>query len=321
MIDQFTEAFEGVRRSFEAGRLAHAYVIVGSPQGEGRSMAEAILRLLFCTDDKKPCGACAGCLSVAAREHPDVLWLEPESKSRVITVEVMRGLLRMAAQTSFSGGWKAAVLLDADRINDDAANMFLKTLEEPSRRTLFLLVSASPQKLLPTIVSRCQRLLVSTEPEALPRDVQEAVLAILRRSAAGAVLDGLACAGAMKAILDAAKKRFEDEEDERATREKIDDDDIPAARARARYIGFRTLIVRLIEAWHRDVLLCAVGADAGLLNLQGERAALERHAAALGYGGAVQGLRGVLNLQRQLDRLTPQDYPPFEAFFVARAAA
>ena len=81
--------------------------------------------------------------------------IEPEKKSRVIAVDAVRALNHRIQTSSFAGGWKVAVIKYADRLNDQAANAFLKTLEEPPARTLLLLLTDAPQSLLPTVVSRC----------------------------------------------------------------------------------------------------------------------------------------------------------------------
>ena len=93
------------------------------------------------------------------RTHPDIHWLFPEKKSRIVSVEaVHEKFIDPMSQTSFSGGWRVGVLVGADRLNPAGANAFLKTLEEPPARTLFLLLTDAPEQLLPTIISRCQRI-------------------------------------------------------------------------------------------------------------------------------------------------------------------
>ena len=158
---QENEAFEIVRRSFRAGRLPHAYLVVGAPRGASGAFARRVSALLLCEKGPAaaPCGACDACGRVERGAHPDVFAIEPEKKSRVVPIETMREqFLPWAAQKSFAGGWKVGVVLFADRLRVEAANAFLKTLEEPPEDTLFLLVTDQPDSLLPTILSRCQRL-------------------------------------------------------------------------------------------------------------------------------------------------------------------
>ena len=162
---QEDRAFDIVRTSLRNGRLPHAYVLVAPPRGAGGAFARRVCSLLLCERGPAaaPCGECDGCVRAARGTHPDVRTLEPEKKSRVIGIDAMRGsFLPWAAEKSFDGGWKIGVVLFADRLNDASSNAFLKTLEEPPENTLFLLATDQPDALLPTILSRCQRLDLST---------------------------------------------------------------------------------------------------------------------------------------------------------------
>jgi len=149
--------FAMVRRAIEIGHPAHGYLIAGPVRGAAMTFAERILQTLFCREAVRPCGACEGCRRVMARLEPDIHWIFPEKKSRVISVEQMRqALIREVTQTALSGGWKAGVLVGADRMNEASANTFLKTLEEPPKHAIFILATSEKHKILPTILSRCQ---------------------------------------------------------------------------------------------------------------------------------------------------------------------
>ena len=117
------------RHSFEAERLAHAYLVVGDPAGNGERFYHQAASLLLCEEKgaAAPCGKCSNCVRVQRRTHPDVVMIEPEKKSRVIAVDAVRALNHRIQTSSFAGGWKVAVIKYADRLNDQAANAFLKT--------------------------------------------------------------------------------------------------------------------------------------------------------------------------------------------------
>ncbi len=137
-----------IAKAIQDGRPAHGYLVVGGVRGQARELALAVLKDLF-----------PGVGEEGLKTHPDIHWLYPESKSRLITVESMHAkLIDPMEQTAFAGGWKAGVVVGADRLQPVSANAFLKTLEEPPPKTVFLLLTASPEQLLPTIVSRCQRI-------------------------------------------------------------------------------------------------------------------------------------------------------------------
>ncbi len=134
-----------LRRAHEQNRLAHAYLISG-PRGSGkRALAAEITSLVNGT---KP----ADVFSTAARE---VFVAEPESKSRRIVVEQVRNLEHSLHLRAPDGCRKVAIISEADRLQPQAANAFLKTLEEPPENSLLLLLSALPEVLPDTILSRC----------------------------------------------------------------------------------------------------------------------------------------------------------------------
>ncbi len=138
-----------VSRAIDAGRPARGYLIEGEVRGNCAELTRRILEKLF-PDEKA---------QVVSGSHPDIVSLEPEGKSRVITVDSMRRLIvEPMAATAFSGGWKVGVINGADRLRQEAANAFLKSLEEPTPNTMYLLLTDRPDALLPTVISRTQRI-------------------------------------------------------------------------------------------------------------------------------------------------------------------
>jgi DNA polymerase-3 subunit delta' len=95
---------------------------------------------------------------VEAGAHADLRWVRPESKTRIITIAQVRELMREIQLKPAEGNYKVAVMVEADRMTLEAANAFLKTLEEPPPRSVLILLSTEPQRLPETIVSRCLRL-------------------------------------------------------------------------------------------------------------------------------------------------------------------
>jgi len=150
-------------QSHREGRLAHAYLITG-PAGSGKAdLAAKLINLVNFTDAR----------SLDDIEDSHVHIVRPEMKSRRISVDTMRELERriyMAAPKSLT---KVGVVVDADRMNPQASNAFLKTLEEPPVRSLILLLTAAPEQLLDTILSRCIRipLIFTGEVERTPNEL------------------------------------------------------------------------------------------------------------------------------------------------------
>ena len=192
---EVAEAYSLISRAIDAGRPAHGYLIVGDVRGNGLELATMILCKLFPGDRAL----------LASRSHPDVAWLEPQGRSRTIKVErgkeddgpgMRDGIVEPMSVTSFGGGWKVGVISGADRMQVEAANAFLKTLEEPPPKTLFLMMTDQPDAVLPTIVSRSQRIDLPLPSGILEGDDYEEV------ADAFAAKDAAALAAKLKALKD-----------------------------------------------------------------------------------------------------------------------
>jgi DNA polymerase III subunit delta' len=155
----FAPACAEVQTAFAAGRLAHGLVIHEDPGAGGREFARWIAQLVNCRERARaPCGECQECRWVATGQHPDLTLVSPEEDSVQILIEQVRALVADLALTAHGSGYKIAIIAPADAMNINAANALLKTLEEPPARTLLLLVTSQPSRLLATVRSRCSRL-------------------------------------------------------------------------------------------------------------------------------------------------------------------
>jgi DNA polymerase-3 subunit delta' len=314
------EAFEELRRGFESDRLAHAYVVEGAPRGAAQRLAEKIMSLVHCEALDKPCGACRACVQVARHTHPDVLWIEPQSKARQILIKEVRAIQQRLAQTSLTSAWKGCVLVAADRLTDAAANAFLKTLEEPAGRSLLLLLSANPQYLLPTIASRCQYLRVSEDEETEQDPWSRRVVEVLAQAALpdlgrrgkdgapravfalGSAAGVAAILAEMKATVAAEVREEESAEATEAEKETLE------ARIEARYRERRADCMRALLLWYRDVFLLACGGAERHVHYRGHVERLRRAAAARSYRQALRDVQTAERLHRQLDRQIPEGF-------------
>ena len=305
--DSVHTALEQLRQSLDGGRLAHAYIIAGPVRGAASQVLEKFLPTLFCQGVIKPCGDCAECRRVAAHAHPDILRLEPESKSRVIIIgeqgeeEGIRKVLRFISLTPFIGPWKVCVILDADRMNAAAANALLKTLEEPPPASLIFLLVESPQALPATIISRCQRIAVSADATAEEEPWRAPLLEWLRAGpATDPLLTGVR-AGRLGQILDAERERVADAESETAKEEGLDKEVI-AARVGARYRAVRATLLKELLLWHRDVLLRVLAVAGGDFHFDAEAEAQRRQAASLTPAAALADVRRLEKLVQRLEQ-------------------
>jgi DNA polymerase III subunit delta' len=167
-----------LQRSLERGRLAHGYLFTGEQLDELETLARTLAKTLNCLQPVQKgstaidcCDRCANCKKIDLENHPDVFWVRPESKLRLIKIGQItrredspdRVLLDAVNLKPSESRYKFAVIAAADRMNDQAANALLKTLEEPPQNSVLVLLSTEPQRILETILSRCLRLSFSGE--------------------------------------------------------------------------------------------------------------------------------------------------------------
>lgn len=153
------------------GSLPGAYLFTG-PEGVGKGMAARVLAKALNCQEEKPdsCDVCQSCLKIDKMQHPDVWFLDFESSE--IKIEYIRQLQRDISLRPYEGKKKVFIINNAHNLNAESSNAFLKTLEEPPKNSVIILVTAKPQLLFPTIVSRCQTIRFY----AFPRPMLENIL-------------------------------------------------------------------------------------------------------------------------------------------------
>lgn len=156
-----------LHRSLLRDRLGHAYLFHGDSLEVLEAVAGELSAAVNClappelTPSGRPaaaCGACSSCRRIRDGLHPDLHWLRAESKMQIIRADQVRELIGAVQLKPSEATLKVGVLVGADRLHPTAANAFLKTLEEPPSRSLLILLSTEPDRILETILSRCLRL-------------------------------------------------------------------------------------------------------------------------------------------------------------------
>ena len=173
--DALIAAFD---RAVRRGRLAHAYLFAGPPGVGKRLFALELAKAILCENPPEgmleACDRCAACVQVEAGTHPDFFATGRPEEKLEFPIEVMRELCRNFSLKSARGRGKVAIIDDADDLNEESANCFLKTLEEPPPRSVLLLIGTDADRQLPTIVSRCQVVRFNPLPEALVAELLRA---------------------------------------------------------------------------------------------------------------------------------------------------
>lgn len=142
-------------------RVGHAYLIAGPERIGKMTMARTFSQALNCTADhgQRPCGECRACRLIAQDKHPDVRVILPEVSERgaqSIKIDQIRRLQQDLSLSAYEARYKIALLKRFDTANLNAANAFLKTLEEPPSNVILMLTATDSDTLLPTINSRCR---------------------------------------------------------------------------------------------------------------------------------------------------------------------
>jgi len=171
-----------LERSLGRGRIAHAYLFAG-PDGVGKEKAAlALAQALNCPEaSPAPCGSCSTCRRIGEGLHPDVRRVAPAGNS--IKIDQIRALGQEAYYRPLEGRRKVYLIAEAHKMTEEAANSFLRLLEEPPPYALFILLTSQPDSLLPTILSRCQLVPFFPLPLSLLRDKLERELGLARERA------------------------------------------------------------------------------------------------------------------------------------------
>jgi DNA polymerase-3 subunit delta' len=261
-----TAALGYLRRAHEQKRLAHAYLISGPPGSGKREVAAELASIVNGTDP-------ADIFSTNARE---IFLAEPESKSRRIIIEQIRELEHALRMQVSNGRRKVAIISEADRLQPQAANAFLKTLEEPPRNSLLLLLSALPEALPDTILSRCISipLAMSSGGKTLVRERE--ILELLSEIAVEktwGVQTAYRMARGLQDLLGEIREEIRSQNAEALNKEELryrnstdgawldERADYYKALSESAYIQRRSELIEIFFGWWSDVLRASSGVD------------------------------------------------------------
>ena len=150
IVDHFNKAIK-------TDHLSHAYIFTGQ-EGVGKALfAKEFAKALNCKNNENDsCNSCTDCNRIEMLNHPDVFWIEREEKAKFIKIENIRNLQNSVRLSPLESDYKIFIIKEADKMNEEASNSLLKTLEEPSPNTIIILIANTMTPIKDTIRSRCQ---------------------------------------------------------------------------------------------------------------------------------------------------------------------
>jgi DNA polymerase III subunit delta' len=300
-------ALEYLRRAHELNRLAHAYLITGPPQSGKELLAANLASLVNGT----PAG------DVLTPKARDVFVARPESKSRRIVIEQIRDLEHALQMRATNGRRKVAIISNADRLQPQAANAFLKTLEEPPNNSLLLLLTALPEALPETILSRCIAIPLASDRRRKPTIEEGKLVKLLQQTArqqGWTIQFAYRLAQDFQSLLRELREAARDQTDEALKQEQVrykdttdgawldDREEYYKALTESLYLEQRGALVETLFAWWTDVLRASNGvASRNFADATKDTAAL---AARFSSPEILKRLRYLEDLRDQLNRNT-----------------
>ncbi len=305
-IEGQPRAVEALRRAALSGRLHHAFLFSG-PDGVGKTLtAHALAQALLCTSPEEgdACGTCNACLRVADLNHADLHVVEREGTAKQITIKQVRALQRALGFKAFEGARRVVIIQEAERMNPATANALLKTLEEPGPDTHFVLVTHGAHLLLPTIVSRCQRVRFAPLERALVArhlcelaGIEPVAAELLAALAEGSIGKGLSLSKSPVLEQRAALLAFADAPRDLLRVPQL----LELAEDLARRPDDLPLVLHVLRTWYRDLLLVREGLSEGLVHRDLE-ARLRERARSLSLEAVMTRIDLVNETEAALDR-------------------
>ncbi|MFZ2658275.1 MAG: hypothetical protein WAX69_25305 [Victivallales bacterium] len=281
--NEFPYQVKALLSAKKADRLAHAFIVQSDDTRLAADFATALIQAVTCPSPQAngdSCGACLTCRQVGNGSYSELYTLAPVSKSRQIVIgeddsqpDTMRWFQsKFHLKSSTAGGIKTGIIHDADCMNPQAQNCFLKTLEEPPPSSFLLLLTSNPFSFLPTIRSRCQTILLLKNKTAYEDENILKIIPILRKllHSEETLSNAEQCASAMISISDGLrdtaeekitakwKKLVEDSKNLESSAQKQIQKRLDAA-VESEYVRMRDSLLSLIHAWSAQACMISSG--------------------------------------------------------------
>ena len=276
--------------SIGSGRISHAYLFTGEAGSGKKTMADAFAMALECRDGSKPapCLICPSCRKAADHNHPDILYVTHEKPNLISVKEIREQVVETVDILPYESRWKVYIIPDAEKMNQQAQNALLKTIEEPPSYVVLILLSTAPEALLPTILSRCVTLPLLPVAD---RDVDEFLRSEIHIPDYEAkVLTAFAQGNIGKAVAAATDSEFSERRDKTlGLIRRLRNMDTAAIAESVRQMKedreHISDILDIMRMWFRDVLCYKATREVDQLIFAGEISEIRAEARASSYAG------------------------------------
>ncbi|GHU44019.1 DNA polymerase III subunit delta' [Clostridia bacterium] len=286
-----------MQNAISAKRISHAYILDGQ-KGSGKStLAEAFSMTLQCERGQvEPCMVCHSCKQALSKNHPDIIYVQHEKPNTVSVDDIRRQVNNDIGIKPYGSPYKIYVIEEAEKMNVQAQNALLKTIEEPPSYGVILLLTENSESFLPTILSRCITLRLKDVPD---KDIKSYLMErcqIPDYQADMAVVFAQGSVG--KAIQLAENEHFNEMKDSAIQLiKRLNDIDLHEMVSAVKQLEEYKLSARdyldLFFVWYRDVLLYKATTDANDLIFKDQVYEIKKQAAKLSYGGIEAILLGI----------------------------
>ena len=151
---------EQLQGAIREKKVAHAYILCGENRSGKEFIAKTFAQALLCEGNPEACGECHSCRQAATANHPDIIYVKHEKPNTIGVEDVRDGIIQTVQIRPYSSHYKIYILEEAEKMTPQAQNALLRTIEEPPEYVVFLLLTSSTEALLPTIQSRCVKLMM-----------------------------------------------------------------------------------------------------------------------------------------------------------------
>jgi len=297
-----SDVIDRLKKIIKSERIANAYIFAGPSEVGKEFMAINFAKALNCTEViEDSCDKCVSCRRIDDGNHTDVRIIHPEGAK--LKIEQMRSLKRQGSYKALESKYKIYIITEADKMTIEAANSMLKTLEEPSGETLFILLTSIYSSILPTIRSRCQLIRFSLVPQKL---LQEYLMKRFGFPESKAKWLALRSQGKPGKALKIANEKSKQPDDEMSWVLPIltqrDKGRLLLTFKRAENISQIEGSLDIILSWYRDLLLIKHGCQENLLMHSDEKKQLEQIAQSYSVVELEKLITMTLNMQNLMQR-------------------